>query len=124
MNVHFLVLKFRTSSTIKALEDFNNEAVLPDDSKENEALFDKKVGDIEALLLKHFSCFLTLFFLFAYLQSADLERTIDSSLQVLYLRQLGLARERAMSLFKQLALKPDTTELNAIVQVISTIAVA
>ncbi len=57
-----------------AVERFSTEAPLPDDDKSNEALYDKKVD--------------------------DLEKTLDHYLHVLYLKQLQLLREKAMKTFK------------------------
>ena len=58
-----------------ALERFSQEAPLPDDAdKKNEALYDKKVE--------------------------DLERFIDAPLHVLYMKQLSLLREKALKTFK------------------------
>lgn len=58
-----------------AFDRFATEAPVPDDRKENEELYDKKIEELEKLL--------------------------DSPLHVLYLKQLSLLREKAMKNFKQ-----------------------
>jgi len=56
-----------------ALEKFAQEAPLPDDDKQNEALYDKKVE--------------------------ELEKYLDSPLHVVYLKQLALIRDKVCSIF-------------------------
>jgi hypothetical protein len=58
-----------------AIERFSVEAPLPDDDKSNEATYDKRVE--------------------------DLERALDAPLNVIYLKQLSLLREKALKNFKQ-----------------------
>jgi len=63
---------------------------LPDDgSKENEAIYDKKVEDLEKIL--------------------------DAPLHVVYLKQLSLLREKSLKTFKQ-ALTSEGTEFEAMMQ--------
>jgi len=57
-----------------ALERFSSEAPLPDDDKAKEAIYDKRVE--------------------------DLERALDAPLNVMYLKQLSLIREKALKNFK------------------------
>jgi len=73
-----------------ALEQFSVEAPMPDDSKANEALYDKKTD--------------------------DLERLIDAPLHVVYLKQLALLRDKALKTFKQALAAPDSTEFDAMMQ--------
>eukprot|EP01038_Epipyxis_sp_PR26KG_P006091 gene6091-8394_t len=72
-----------------ALEKFSLEAPLPDDNKENEAVYDKKID--------------------------DLERLLDAPLHVIYLKQLSQLREKSLKLFKQ-ALTTEGTEFEAMMQ--------
>ena len=74
-----------------ALERFSQEAPLPDDAdKKNEALYDKKVE--------------------------ELERFIDAPLHVLYMKQLTLLREKALKTFKS-SLTVEGGEFEAMMQV-------
>ena len=72
-----------------ALERFSAEAPIPDDDKENEAFYDKKVE--------------------------DLERTLDAPLNVVYLKQLSLLREKALKNFRS-ALLTEGSEYEAMMQ--------
>ncbi|RYH30763.1 hypothetical protein EON65_04240 [archaeon] len=72
------------------MEEFSVEAPVPDDDKELEVLYDKKIE--------------------------DLERVLDAPLHVLYLKQLSLLKERALRLFKQAMASSDTTEYEAMMQ--------
>jgi len=69
-----------------AVEKFSQDAPLPDDDKASEAVYDKKVD--------------------------DLERTLDAFLYVVYLKQLQLLRDKAMKNFKS-SLTTDGTEYEA-----------
>jgi hypothetical protein len=71
-----------------AVERFSQEAPLPDDDRANEALFDKKVE--------------------------DLEQALDAPLHVLYMKQLSLIREKALKSFKS-ALGAEGSEYEAMV---------
>eukprot|EP01033_Poteriospumella_lacustris_P016982 gene16982-12151_t len=73
-----------------ALEEFSMEAPLPDDDKDNEELYDRKIE--------------------------ELEKMIDAPLHVLYLRQLALLRERAMRLFAKAANSAEGNEFEAMTQ--------
>ena len=73
---------------IQALERFGTEAPGPDD-KTKESVYDKKVE--------------------------DLERALDAPLNVLYLKQLGLLREKALKNFKS-ALTNEGSEYEAMMQ--------
>lgn len=59
----------------KAIEEFSLEATIPDDNSDNEALFDKKIEDLEKLL--------------------------DAPLHVLYLKQLQFLKEKSLRQFRQ-----------------------
>eukprot|EP00607_Mallomonas_marina_P008794 CAMPEP_0182419410 /NCGR_PEP_ID=MMETSP1167-20130531/3883_1 /TAXON_ID=2988 /ORGANISM="Mallomonas Sp, Strain CCMP3275" /LENGTH=248 /DNA_ID=CAMNT_0024594335 /DNA_START=148 /DNA_END=894 /DNA_ORIENTATION=+ len=72
-----------------ALEKFSVEAPVPDDNRDNEVLYDKKVE--------------------------DLERALDAPLHVLYLRQLSLLREKALKSFRT-SLTTEGTEFEAMMQ--------
>lgn len=72
-----------------ALEKFSLEAPLASTDKQNEALYDKKIDDLEKL--------------------------IDAPLHVIYLKQLSLLREKSMKVFKQ-ALTSEGTEFDAMMQ--------
>jgi hypothetical protein len=71
---------------MSAVERFSSEAPLPDDDKGNEAVYDKKVE--------------------------DLEKTLDNFLHVLYLKQLQLLRDKAMKTFKS-AMTTEGSEYEA-----------
>jgi len=73
-----------------ALERFSVEAPMPDDTKENEAVYDKKIDELEKL--------------------------IDAPLHVVYLKQLALLREKALKTFKQTLSGADSTEFDAMMQ--------
>eukprot|EP01041_Mallomonas_annulata_P012480 gene12480-26268_t len=72
-----------------AVEKFSLEAPVTDDNKEKEAIYDKKVE--------------------------ELERTIDAPLHVLYLKQLALLRDKAVKTFKT-SLTTEGTEFEAMLQ--------
>lgn len=72
-----------------AIEKFSSEAPVPDDNKENELLYDKKIE--------------------------DLEKALDAPLHVLYLKQLSLLREKAIKIFKS-ALTAEGSEYEAMQQ--------
>jgi len=72
-----------------ALERFSSEAPLPDDDKTKEAIYDKRVE--------------------------DLERALDAPLNVIYLKQLSLIREKALRNFKA-GLNAEGSEYEAMMQ--------
>ena len=72
-----------------ALERFSSEAPLPDDDKAKEAIYDKRVE--------------------------DLERALDAPLNVIYLKQLSLIREKALRNFKA-GLTAEGSEYEAMMQ--------
>jgi hypothetical protein len=74
-----------------ALERFSVDAPLPDDDdKASEALYDKKID--------------------------DLERLLDAPLHVIYLKQLSIIREKALKTFKQALGTKEGTEFEAMMQ--------
>jgi len=76
---------------MSALEKFSTEAPVPDDDKSNEAIYDKKVE--------------------------DLEKALDAPLHVLYLKQLTLLREKALKQFRAaLGTGSEGTEFEAMMQ--------
>lgn len=81
---------------------------MPDDgSKENEALYDKKVMYGDMLTTKYDQLMPP--------QVEDLERILDAPLHVVYLKQLSLLREKSLKTFKQ-ALTSEGTEFEAMMQ--------
>ena len=68
---------------------------MPDDSTENEAIYDKKVRALCVAPYLHASLFVST------IQVEDLERLLDAPLHVLYLKQLSLVRERSFKTFKE-----------------------
>lgn len=72
-----------------ALERFSSEAPLPDDDKAKESIYDKRVE--------------------------DLERALDAPLNVIYLKQLTLIREKALKSFK-VGLAGEGSEYEAMMQ--------
>lgn len=66
------------------------EAPLPDDDKDNEELYDRKIE--------------------------ELEKMIDAPLHVLYLRQLAMLRERAMRVYNKASTLAEGSEFDAIAQ--------
>lgn len=72
-----------------AIEKFSLEAPVPDDDKDNELLYDKKIE--------------------------DLEKALDAPLHVLYLKQLSLLREKSLKIFKS-ALTAEGSEYEAMQQ--------
>jgi predicted RNA methylase len=78
-----------------ALEEFSLQAPIPDDSKENEFIYDKKIDDLEKL--------------------------IDAPLHVIYLKQLSLLRDKALKTFKQTLATAEGTEFDAMMQVSSSL---
>jgi len=74
-----------------ALEAFSLEAPIPDDSKENELIYDQKIDNLEKL--------------------------IDAPLHVIYLKQLSLLRDKALKTFKQTLAAAEGTEFDAMMQV-------
>ena len=72
-----------------ALERFSSEAPLPDDDKAKESIYDKRVE--------------------------DLERALDAPLNVIYLKQLALIREKALKSFKA-GLTGEGSEYEAMMQ--------
>jgi hypothetical protein len=75
-----------------ALERFSDAAPLPDDvdQKESEAIYDKKID--------------------------DLERLLDAPLHVIYLKQLALIREKSLKTFKTAVGATEGTEFDAMMQ--------
>lgn len=73
-----------------ALERFTAEAPLPDDDKNKESIYDKKVE--------------------------DLERSVDAHLHVLYLKQLSLLREKALKNFKASLAVEGANEYDALAE--------
>lgn len=65
-----------------AVEAFTADAPLPDDSPDNEAVYDRKVE--------------------------ELEKALDAPLQVLYMKQLVLLKEKCLKLFKASSGQPPS----------------
>jgi len=73
-----------------AIERFSQEAPLKDDDKSCEAIYDKKIE--------------------------DLERMLDSPLHVVYLKQLSILREKALKTFKSTIGSSEGQEYEAMLQ--------
>jgi hypothetical protein len=75
-----------------AIEEFSSEAPLPDDNRDNEDLYDRKIEELEKML--------------------------DAPLHVLYLRQLAMLRERAMRVFSKATATAEGSEFDAMTQAV------
>ena len=103
-----------------AIEKFSAEAPLPDDDKQNEALYDRKIEDLEKVRELD-SCSSIHACMHSYTHVCLTSRytcmqCLDAPLHVVYLKQLSLLRDKTLKNFKTALAATEGTEFDAMMQ--------